>query len=109
MKGTLRNKLLYSGAGGGLVCFAIFGLLPGSFLGGVMGLNIAGSILGYPVAAGIAARMIVTLSMLIGIMASGLVFTVGGALAGWLVGAAADAATEGITEHNASADAISGK
>ena len=34
----LAKKMAYMGAGCGLVLFAVFGLLPGSFLGGVMGL-----------------------------------------------------------------------
>ena len=45
----IAKKGLYVGAGAGLVLFAIIGLLPGSFIGGVVGLNIAGSIFGYPV------------------------------------------------------------
>ena len=34
------KKLAYMGAGCGVVLFGVFGLLPGSFLGGVMGLII---------------------------------------------------------------------
>ena len=59
MKDTTYTKsLTYVGAGAGVVLFAIFGLLPGSFLGGVMGLNLAGSLLGTPVVSGILARLI---------------------------------------------------
>lgn len=39
---------IYIGAGVGLVIFAFFGLLPGSFLGGAIGLNLAGKIFGTP-------------------------------------------------------------
>ena len=57
MKDTnYKKKLAYMGAGCGVVLFAVFGLLPGSFLGGVMGLNIAGTIFGTPVGAGFAPK-----------------------------------------------------
>jgi len=92
MKGTMREKLTYSGAGAGLLLFAVFGLLRGSFLGGVMGLSIAGTLLGYPVDNGIAARMIVAVSMLVGVMVTGLLFTVAGAILGWAAGYIVDAA-----------------
>ena len=55
---TYTKKLAYMGAGCGVVLFAVFGLLPGSFLGGVMGLNIAGILFGTPVGAGLLPRMI---------------------------------------------------
>ena len=37
MKTTIARKTAYLGAGAGLVLFALFGLLPGSLLGGAMG------------------------------------------------------------------------
>lgn len=82
----LAKKGLYVGAGAGLVLFAIIGLLPGSFIGGVVGLNIAGSIFGYPVGPQIAARVIVAASMLFGILVSGIVFTSGLSFIGWVIG-----------------------
>lgn len=90
MKETLARKATYIGAGVGLVLFAIFGLLPGSMLGGVMGLNIAGFIFGTPVTPGIFSRLIVGVSMLIGVMVAGIVFVFGFSLAGWLLGHAID-------------------
>lgn len=93
MKPRLSNKTMLIGAGAGLVLFAIFGLLPGSFLGGVMGLNIAGTLFGYPVTSSLLPRIIVAASMLIGVMVSGIIFTVGGAIIGWLTGTAIDALT----------------
>lgn len=82
---------MYIGAGAGIVLFAVFGLLPGSFLGGVMGLSISGAISGGPATPGILSRIIVSLSMLTGVLASGLLFTVAGSTIGWLVGVIADA------------------
>lgn len=92
MKDTTKysKKLAYMGAGCGVVLFAVFGLLPGSFLGGVMGLNIAGSLLGVPVAPGVLARVIVAASMVVGVMVSGVMFITASSLAGWLIGSVVD-------------------
>jgi hypothetical protein len=86
----MTKKLTYMGAGCGIVLFAVFGLLPGSFLGGVMGLNIAGKLLGVPVASSIASRMIVGASMVVGVMVAAIMFVTATALAGWLVGTVVD-------------------
>jgi len=92
MKDTTYTKsMTYIGAGAGVVLFAIFGLLPGSFLGGVMGLNLAGSLLGTPVASGIVARLIVASSMLLGVMVSGIMFITAASTLGWLIGTVVDA------------------
>ena len=87
---TYSKKLAYMGAGCGVVLFAIFGLLPGSFLGGVMGLNFAGIIFGTPVGAGIIPRMIVAASMIMGVMVSGTMFVTASATLGWLAGTVVD-------------------
>ncbi|MGE5300791.1 MAG: hypothetical protein ACM3MB_07480 [Acidobacteriota bacterium] len=84
------KKLAYMGAGCGVVLFGVFGLLPGSFLGGVMGLHIAGSILGMPVESGVLSRLIVAASMVAGVMVSGLMFITASSLAGWLLGSTLD-------------------
>ena len=85
------KKGLYIGAGAGLVLFAIAGLLPGSFIGGVIGLNLAGSIFGTPLESAILPRMIVGVSMVLGILVSGLVFVAGASIFGWAAGYAMDA------------------
>ena len=86
----MKQKLAYIGAGAGLVLFAIFGLLPGSFFGGVMGLNLSGLLFGYPVASSVISRLIVAVSMFIGVMVSGLIFLIAGATLGWLSGFVVD-------------------
>ena len=53
----------YIGAGVGLVIFAFFGLLPGSFLGGAIGLNIAGRIFGSPLVPTLFPKIIISVSM----------------------------------------------
>src|SRR5512134_4057597 len=92
MKDTTYTKsLTYIGAGAGVVLFAVFGLLPGSFLGGVMGLNLAGSLLGTPVASGILSRLIVAASMVLGVMVAGIMFITAASTLGWLIGTVVDA------------------
>lgn len=88
-KETAR-KMAYAGAGAGLVLFAILGLLPGSLLGGMVGLNIAGSLLGFPVSSALLPRLIVGLSMLLGVLGSAFVFTAGSSSLGWLIGCVID-------------------
>ncbi len=87
------KRLTYIGAGCGIVLFAVFGLLPGSFLGGVMGLNIAGALLGVPVSSGVISRVIVAVSMMVGVMVSGIMFVTAASLGGWLIGTVVDAVT----------------
>ncbi len=101
-KGEMAKKGLYTGAGAGLVLFALMGLLPGSFIGGVIGINIAGSIFGLPLEATVLPRIIVGASMVMGVMLAGVVFVVGSALIGWLIGHAVDVVREGrtvVVEH----------
>lgn len=86
----IAKKGLYIGAGVGLVLFAIAGLLPGSFIGGMIGLNIAGSIFGTPLEASLLPRIIVGASMVLGIIVSGMVFVTGSSLLGWLIGSVVD-------------------
>lgn len=93
-RGEMAKKGLYTGAGAGLVLFALIGLLPGSFIGGVVGINIAGSIFGLPLEATVVPRIIVGASMVLGVMLAGVVFVVGCALVGWLIGHAVDVIRE---------------
>jgi hypothetical protein len=88
---SIGKKGLYIGAAVGLVLFAVIGLLPSSFIGGVLGLKIAGHIFGTPLGVAVLPRMVVGLSMLLGILITGLIFVVGLSLAGWLCGHVIDA------------------
>lgn len=92
------KKGLYVGAGAGLVLFALIGLLPGSFIGGIIGLSIAGSIVGTPVGPQLLPRIIVGVSMILGIMLAGLIFVVSSSLLGWGVGYVIDAVRAGKAE-----------
>jgi hypothetical protein len=86
MNTKLSRKAAYIGAGAGMVLFAIFGLLPGSLLGGAAGIKLAGIILGLPLDPGIISRAIVLASMLGGVMVSGITIVTATATTGWLVG-----------------------
>lgn len=99
MKERMTEKMVYIGAGVGLVLFAIFGLLPGSFIGGVMGLSLAGMLFGTPVEPGVFSRIIIAMSMLLGVLVSGLVFVVATSTIGWLAGTAVDAFRIGKKEE----------
>jgi hypothetical protein len=97
MKKEIAKKMAYIGAGAGLVLFAVAGLLPGSFLGGVVGLNIAGSLFGLPVSSALVPRLIVGISMLLGVLVSGVIFMSGATVTGWLIGYVIDTLTAGKT------------
>lgn len=98
MKTEIAKKGLYVGAGAGLVLFALIGLLPGSFIGGAVGLSVAGSMFGIPVGEHLMPRMIVGLFMVLGVMVAGVVFVVGGSLTGWSIGYLIDLVKSGKTE-----------
>ena len=86
MKTTIAKKLAYTGAGAGLVLFALFGLLPGSLIGGAAGVNIAGWIFGLPLEPGIISRALVLAGMLAGVLVAGIVIVTATSTVGWLVG-----------------------
>jgi hypothetical protein len=105
MKNTLAKKTTYIGAGAGLVLFALFGLLPGSLLGGAAGINIAGWIFGLPLEPGLLSRVIVLVSMLMGVLVSGIVIVTATSTIGWFVGMALESGTavkEATAEKNLS-------
>jgi small-conductance mechanosensitive channel len=86
MKTTIARKTAYIGAGVGLVLFALFGLMPGSLIGGAMGINIAGWFFGLPLQPGLVSRVIVLASMLMGVLVAGIVMVTATSTIGWLVG-----------------------
>ena len=86
MKIMIARKTAYIGAGAGLVLFALFGLMPGSLIGGAMGINIAGWFFGLPLKSGLISRIIVLASMLIGVLVAGIVIVTATSTVGWLVG-----------------------
>ena len=101
MKNTMAKKGAYIGAGAGLVLFAIFGLLPGSLLGGAAGINLAGWIFGLPLEPGIVSRAIVLVSMLVGVLVAGIVIVTATSTVGWLVGRMIDSSVRKAAENEA--------
>lgn len=96
MKTTgIAKKAAYLGAGAGLTLFALFGLLPGSLLGGAAGIKMAGLFFGLPLDPGLLSRVIVLASMLVGIAVSGIMIVTASSTAAWLVGRIAEAAVQG--------------
>src|SRR5512143_769963 len=101
MNTTISRKTAYIGAGAGLVLFALFGLLPGSLLGGAMGINIAGWLFGLPLQPGLLSRLIVLASMLVGVLVSGIVIVTASSTVGWLVGRALESGVRESEEAKA--------
>src|SRR5512143_1393925 len=87
MKTTMTRQGAYIGAGAGLVLFAIFGLLPGSLLGGAAGISFAGMLFGLPLEPGLVSRAIVISGMLVGVLVSGIAIVAASSTIGWLAGA----------------------
>ena len=85
MKTETTKKGLYIGATAGLVLFILIGLLPSSFVGGVLGLRIASYVLGTAVETALLSRTVVGISMVTSILVTGLVFVVGTSLIGWAI------------------------
>ncbi len=86
MKSSIARKTAYIGAGAGLVLFALFGLLPGSLLGGAAGINVAGWLFGMPLDPGLVSRVIVLAGMLSGVLIAGIAIVTASTTVGWLVG-----------------------
>lgn len=83
MKTDTSKKGVYIGATVGLILFILIGLLPSSFVGGVLGLKIASYLLGTSMETALLTRAVVGLSMVTGILAAGCVFVAGTSLIGW--------------------------
>lgn len=83
MKKDITRKGIYIGATAGLISFILIGLLPSSFVGGVLGLKIASYFIGTSVDAALLSRAVVGVTMVIGVLITGLVFVAGASLIGW--------------------------
>jgi len=91
MNTTISRKTAYIGAGAGLVLFALFGLMPGSLIGGAAGIGIAGWLFGLPLQPALLSRIIVLASMLFGVLVAGIVIVTFTSAIGWLIGKALEA------------------
>lgn len=93
-KHETAKKGLYVGVGVGLVLFVLAGLLPGSLLGGVAGLKIVEALYGGPMTVAILPKIILAVSMLVGIMLAAVVYVLGSGIIGWSAGYMIEAAKE---------------
>jgi len=91
MKISMTRQGAYIGAGAGLVLFFLFGLLPGSLMGGAAGIRFAGVFFGLPLEPGLFSRLIVLCSMLLGGLVAGTVIITASSTVGWLAGSAMSA------------------
>jgi hypothetical protein len=82
----MATRAALAGGGMGLGLFAIYGVINASFIGGIMGLNLAGAIMGFPVESALLSKVLVAFGMLSGVLAAGLIFIAVGSTAGWLAG-----------------------
>jgi hypothetical protein len=85
---TMSRPGAYLGAGAGFVLFGMFGLVPGSLLGGAAGINFAGMLFGFPLEPGILSRLIVLTAMLVGVCIICALFVTASSTIGWIIGAA---------------------
>jgi len=83
---SMAKNAAYVGAGAGLTLFVMIGLLPGSFLGGALGITLSKWISGSPLQSELLPRIIVALSMFLGVLISGTIFLMSGTFIGWMVG-----------------------
>jgi len=98
IKGNTATKLGLAGGGAGLMIFAIYGIVDASFIGGLMGLNLAGLLMGFPVESALLSRGLVALGMLSGVFFAGVLFVSIGASTGWLLGKLIDIIRR-VTHH----------
>jgi len=93
--GDMAKKGLYVGTGAGLVLFALAGLLPGSLIGGVIGLKVVGALFGGPLTSAILPRIILAMSMVTGVMAAAAVCLLGSGVVGYSIGFLMDSVRSG--------------
>jgi len=82
-RGSRRG--LYIGTASGLVLFALLGFFPSAMIGGYVGMKLAELFVGAP-AVGVLPRIFAALSMIVAVITTGVVFVLGGAIMGWIIG-----------------------
>ena len=87
MKRNTSKTFAYIGAGIGLTIFALFGLMYGSFIGGIIGLQINGQIFGAAAEFGILPRIVVSLGVMFGVLLAAVACVVGSSIVCYVIGA----------------------
>jgi len=88
-KHQFRDIGIYSGAGAGIALFALYGFLPSSFIGGVVGLNMLGGGT-VPVQDGAFSRIIVGVFMVLSVILMGFLSGFIGSVLGRFIGSTLD-------------------
>lgn len=94
-RSDMAKRGLYIGTGAGIVLFALAGLLPGSLVGGVIGLKVVEAVFGSPLGTAILPRMILAVSMVTGVLVSAMVFVLGSGMIGYSMGFVMEAIKSG--------------
>ena len=68
-----EKRGMCAGIAVGVIFFVLFGMIPGSFIGGVAGLKLAGAVFGFPLGSWLLPRIIVLVGMVMGLLLSALV------------------------------------
>ena len=90
------EKMAYITGGAALTLYVVFGLMYTSLIGGVIGLNVAGALMGFPVHAGLVTSAIMGLGVLGTVFAAALITTTIGAGIGWCAGALYDTTVHAV-------------
>ncbi len=104
MKKKTSKTFAYIGAGIGLTIFALFGLLYGSFIGGIIGLQINGQLFGAAAELDILPRIVASFGVMFGVFLAAVVCVVGSSIMCYLVGAVIDCVcleTKSVTTNRA--------
>lgn len=82
----IMSTVTLAGTAVGFVSFLLVGLIPALYFGGFAGLVLAGGIFGAPVPQTLLAQGLVVFGMVLGVLAVGAMFLVGGAFGGSMLG-----------------------
>jgi len=90
----------YWGAAAGLIVFTLVGLLPSSFIGGILGLKAAGLLFGMETGATFVSRIFVGISMIVGVAVTGFIFVVSSASFAWAAAQIAELLRRHISQQH---------
>lgn len=103
MERKKSKTFAYVGAGIGLTLFALFGLMYGSFFGGIIGLQINGQLFESATDFGLLQKLVVLLGVLFGVLLAAITCVAGSSLICYLLGSVIDlfqAETKSVTKSN---------
>lgn len=103
MERKKSKTFAYVGAGIGLTLFALFGLMYGSFLGGIIGLQINGQLFESAADFGMLQKIVVILGVMFGVLLAAIAFVAGSSLVCYLLGCVVDvfqSETKTVTKSN---------